>query len=155
MSDVRPIPEGYPQVAPYLSVIGAAAAIDFYREVFGATERGDRMVSPDGTIGHAELLIGDSLVMIADEYPEHGFLAPPTVGGSAVTMHTYLPDVDGVVSRAVEAGANLIRPVETHFYGDRSGLIEDPFGHRWSISTHVEEVGPDEMARRVAELGSE
>lgn len=151
MAQVDPIPQGYPRVTPYLSVDGAAAAIDFYREVFGATQRGDRFIGPDGRVGHAELEIGDSLIMLADEHPEVDFRSPKSVGGTPVTIHLYVEDVDGMVARAVELGATVRRPVEDQFYGDRSGQIEDPFGHRWSLSTHVEDVPPEEMARRAAE----
>jgi PhnB protein len=152
MATVDPIPAGYPRVTPYLCVAGAAAAIDFYREVFGATQRGDAMTGPDGKIGHAEIEIGDALVMVADEYPDIGFVSPKTVGGTPVLLHLYVEDVDATVERAVAAGATALRPVEDQFYGDRSGEIEDPFGHRWTVSSHIEDVAPDEMARRVADL---
>jgi PhnB protein len=151
MPHVNPIPEGYPRVSPYLSVDGAAAAIDFYVEVLGATRRGDAMVGPDGKIGHAEIQIGDSVVMLADEYADLGFLSPPSVGGTPVTILVYVDDVDAVFERAIEAGATAVKPVEDQFYGDRSGLFEDPFGHRWNVASHVEDVAPDEMARRAAE----
>jgi len=150
MADVKPIPEGYPQVVASLSVDGAAAAIDFYREVFGASER-MRMPGPEGKIGHAELEIGDSLIMLADEYPEMGIRGPKAIGGTAVTLNVYVDDVDTVFDRAVQAGAKALRPVEDQFYGDRSGQFEDPFGHRWSVATHVEDVPPEEMAKRAAE----
>jgi PhnB protein len=144
------VPEGYPRVTPYLSVEGAAAAIDFYTGVFGATER-MRMPGPNDTIGHAELQLGDSLIMLADEAPDIGFRSPKTLGGSAVTISVYVDDVDAVFERAVAAGAKPLRPVETQFYGDRSGQFEDPFGHRWSVASHVEDVSPEEMARRAEE----
>ena len=150
MASVQPIPEGYPQVTPYLCVDGAAAAIDFYGAVLGATER-MRMPAPDGKIGHAELQLGDSVVMLADESPEIGFRSPKAIGGSPVTLSVYVDDVDAVVARAEQAGATVVRPVETQFYGDRSGQFEDPFGHMWSIATHVEDVSPEEMGRRAAE----
>lgn len=150
MADVKPIPEGYPQVVASLSVDGAAAAIDFYHEVFGASER-MRMPGPEGKIGHAELEIGDSLIMLADEYPEMGIRGPKAIGGTAVTLNVYVDDVDTVFDRAVRAGAKALRPVEDQFYGDRSGQFEDPFGHRWSVATHVEDVPPEEMAKRAAE----
>jgi PhnB protein len=150
MATVQPIPEGYPQITPYLCVDGASAAIDFYSEVFGATER-MRMDDPDGRIGHAELQLGDSVLMLADEYPELGIRGPKTIGGTPVTMSVYVEDVDSVVDRAVKAGAKLLRPVEEKFYGDRAGQFEDPFGHRWSVATHVEDVPPDEMEKRAAE----
>lgn len=150
MSPVQPIPEGYPRLSPYLCVEDAARAIDFYVEVFGATER-MRMDGPDGTIGHAELSLGDSIIMLASEFPEIGFVSPRKIGGTPVTLHTYVEDVDAVFAKAIAAGATSQRPVETQFYGDRSGQFEDPFGHRWSIATHVEDVSPEEMARRGAE----
>jgi PhnB protein len=150
MATVQPIPEGYPQITPYLCVDGASAAIDFYSEVFGATER-MRMDDPDGRIGHAELQLGDSVLMLADEYPELGIRGPKTIGGTPVTMSVYVEDVDSVVDRAVKAGAKLLRPVEEKFYGDRAGQFEDPFGHRWSVATHVEDMSPEEMAKRAAE----
>ena len=148
---VKPIPDGFRNLTPYLIVADGAGAIVFYQQVFGATER-MRLASPGGKIGHAELLIGDSVIMLADEHPEMGALAPPTVGGSPVGLHLYLEDVDAVVSRAVAAGAKLLHPIEDKFYGDRSGTIEDPFGHKWYVSTHIEDVSPEEIDRRVAAL---
>jgi PhnB protein len=150
MADVKPIPEGYPQVIPYLCVDGGDAAIEFYSQVLGATER-VRMPAPGGKVGHAELQIGDSMIMLADEFPEMGVRGPKAIGGTPVTMSVYVEDVDGVFERAVQAGAKALRPVETQFYGDRAGQFEDPFGHRWSVATHVEDVPPDEMAKRAAE----
>jgi PhnB protein len=150
MATVNPIPEGYPQVTPHLCVEGAAAAIDFYGEVFGASER-MRMPEADGKIGHAELQFGDSVIMLSDEFPEMGIRGPKAIGGTPVTMSVYVEDVDGVFDRAVKAGAKTLRPVEDQFYGDRSGQFEDPFGHRWSIATHVEDVSPEEMAKRAVE----
>jgi PhnB protein len=149
MANVKPIPDGYPRISPYLSVDGASAAIEFYGSVLGATER-MRMPAPDGRIGHAELQIGDSVVMLADEYPEMGIRGPKAIGGSPVTLSVYVEDVDDVFQRALDAGAKAVRPVEDQFYGDRSGQFEDPFGHRWSVSTHVEDVPPDEMAKRAS-----
>lgn len=146
----KPIPDGYPQLSPYLCVDGAAAAIEFYCGVFGAKER-MRMPAPDGRIGHAELQLGDSLIMLSDEWPEMGNRSPKSVGGTPVTLSVYVEDVDEVFGRALKAGASEVRPVETQFYGDRMGLLEDPFGHRWSVATRVEDVAPDEMARRAAE----
>jgi PhnB protein len=146
----KPIPDGYPQVTPYLFVDGAQAAIDFYTSVLGATER-MRMPGPGGKIAHAELQLGDSLLMVADEFPEMGGRSPRTVGGSPVIVSLYVEDVDAVFERAVGAGATVVRPVETQFYGDRAGQFEDPFGHQWSVATHVEDVPPDEMERRVAQ----
>jgi PhnB protein len=150
MSTVKPIPDGYPQVVPYLCVDGAAAAIEFYRAVFGATER-MRMPDPDGRIGHAELELGDSVIMLADEYPEMGIRAPKAYGGTPVTISVYVTDVDAVFARAVEAGATALRPLQNQFYGDRTGQFEDPFGHRWSVASRVEDVPPEEMAKRAAE----
>jgi PhnB protein len=150
MADVKPIPDEYPQVTPYLCVDGAEAAIDFYRQVFGATER-MRLASPEGKIGHAELEIGSSMIMLADEFPEMGVRSPRSVGGTPVTINVYVEDVDSVFDRAVKAGAKEVRPLENQFYGDRTGQFEDPFGHRWSVASHVEDVSPDEMARRASE----
>jgi PhnB protein len=150
MATAKPIPEGYRQVTPYLCVAGASAAIDFYVEVFGATER-MRMPEAEGKIGHAELQLGDSVIMLSDEYPEMGIRGPQAIGGTPVTMSVYVEDVDSVFDRAVKAGAKTLRPVEDQFYGDRSGQFEDPFGHRWSVATHIEDVSPEEMAKRVAE----
>jgi PhnB protein len=143
----NPIPDNYPRITPYLIVDGASAAIDFYSSVLGAKER-VRMPAPDGTIGHAELEIGDSMIMLADEHPEMDARGPKTIGGSPVTLHVYVEDVDSVFERAVQAGAAELRPVEDQFYGDRAGSFEDPFGHRWNVATHVEDVPPDEMAKR-------
>ena len=153
MGSVKPIPEGYPQVTPYLHVDGANDAIDFYTNVFGATER-MRLAGPDGKIGHAELQLGESVIMLADEYPEMDVLSPKSRGGTPVTINVYVEDVDAVFSRAIRAGATALRPVADQFYGDRSGQFEDPFGHRWSVATHVEDVAPDEMERRAAEVAS-
>ena len=153
MADVKAIPDGYPQVTPYLCVDGAKAAIEFYSNVLGATER-MRMPGPDGKIGHAELELGDSLIMLADEYPEMGVRGPKAVGGTPVTIMIYVEDADAVFDAAVAAGATSLRPVENQFYGDRIGQFEDPFGHRWSVATHVEDVPPDEMEKRAAEAMS-
>lgn len=150
MAKVKPIPDGYPRVSPSLAVAGAGDAIEFYKDVFGATER-MRMGGPDGRIGHAELQIGDSVVMLADEFPDFGALGPKSVGGTPVTISVYVEDVDTTFGRAVELGATVLRPVEDQFYGDRSGQFEDPWGHRWYVATHVEDVPEDEMARRAAE----
>ena len=147
---VKPIPDGYPQVTPYLCVDGAAEAIEFYSSVFGATER-VRMPAPGGKVGHAELQLGDSLLMLSDEFPDMGGRSPRTIGGTPVILSVYVDDVDAVYERAVQAGATAVRPVETQFYGDRSGQFEDPFGHQWNVASHVEDVPPDEMERRVAQ----
>ncbi|MDD9380977.1 VOC family protein [Streptomyces sp. ZAF1911] len=147
---VQPVPEGYPRVTPYLCIDGAAAAIDFYVSVLGARER-MRMAAPGGKIGHAELELGSSLVMLADEYPGIGFRSPKSVGGTPVTLHVYVEDVDAVFAKALAGGATELRPLRDEFYGDRTGQFEDPFGHRWSIATHIEDVPPDEMERRAEE----
>lgn len=146
---VNPIPAEYPRVMPYLIVDGAAAAIDFYTSVLGATER-MRMPGPDGRIGHAELEIGESVIMLADENPDMGIRGPKAIGGTPVTLHVYVEDSDAAFERAVNAGASSLRPVENQFYGDRSGQFEDPFGHRWNVATHVEDVPADEMEKRAA-----
>ncbi|MGA4545228.1 VOC family protein [Uniformispora flossi] len=144
---VKPIPENYPRITPYICVDDAAAAIDFYVAVLGAVEQ-VRMAGPDGRIGHAEIQLGDGIVMLADEFPDMDFRSPKSIGGTAVTLHVYVEDADAVFAAAVAKGAKAIRPVADQFYGDRSGQFEDPFGHRWNIATHVEDVPPDEMARR-------
>jgi PhnB protein len=148
--DVQAIPDGYPRVIPYLCVDGAEAAIAFYSSVLGATER-MRMPAPGGMIGHAELELGDSLIMLSDEFPEMGQRSPKTVGGTPVTMSVYCEDVDAVFNKAVEAGATVVQAPETQFYGDRSGQFEDPFGHRWNVASRVEDVSPEEIRRRAAE----
>ena len=134
MANIEPIPSGYPRVTPYLSVDGAAQAIGFYCDVLGATER-VRMAGPDGKVGHAELEIGGSVIMLADEFPEMGAPSPRALGGSPVTLMVYVADVDDVWRRAIAAGATEIAPVQDQFYGDRSGQFEDPFGHRWSLAS--------------------
>jgi PhnB protein len=150
---VDAIPEGYPRVTPYLIVDGAAAAIDFYGSVLGAKER-MRMGGPEGRVGHAELEIGDSVVMLADEHPEMDALGPRSVGGTPVSLHVYVEDVDTVFARAVEAGARELQAVEDKFYGDRGGSFEDPFGHHWHVASHVEDIPPDEMAKRAEEAAA-
>lgn len=150
MPDVKPIPEGYPQVTPYLHVDGAGKAIDFYISVFEGTER-VRMDAPGGKIGHAEIEIGDSIIMLADEFPDMNIRGPRSIGGTPVTINVYVEDVDSVHARALAQGATEISPVENQFYGDRSAQFEDPFGHRWNVSTHVEDVPPDEMQKRAQE----
>jgi len=148
---VNPVPDGYHSATPYLIVDGAAKALAFYKKAFGATER-MRMPGPEGKVGHAEVRIGDSTIMLADEHPEIGARGPRAFGGSAVSLHLYVPNVDATVKKAVAAGAKLIRPVEDKFYGDRMGTLEDPFGHHWHVSTHKEDVPPKEMARRAAAM---
>jgi PhnB protein len=149
MSTVQPIPNDYPRVIPYLSVDGAGAAIDFYLTVFGAHERA-RMPGPDGKIGHAELEIGDSVIMLADVFPEMGGQTPGSLGGTPITMMVYVEDVDAVFERAIQAGAKETRPVENQFYGDRAGEFADPFGHKWFVASRVEDIPSEEMARRAA-----
>ena len=144
---VKPIPEGYHTVTPYLVMTGAAEAIEYYKKVFGATEV-MRFPSPGGRIGHAEIRIGDSTIMLADDNPEMGFRGPKTFGGSPISLLVYVPDVDKTVDRAVAAGAKLTRPVADQFYGDRTGGLEDPFGHQWYVATHIEDVSPEEMRKR-------
>ncbi|HVE65374.1 MAG TPA: VOC family protein [Thermoanaerobaculia bacterium] len=151
MSKVKPIPEGYHTVTPYLCCRDAAAAIEFYKKAFGATEV-MRMPDPSGKVGHAELQIGDSRVMLADEFPEIGFLSPATVGGSPVMIHLYVEDVDTTANRAVAAGATVTRPVADQFYGDRGGQFQDPFGHKWYVSTHKEDLTPEEIGKRAAAM---
>ena len=146
---VKPIPEGYHSVTPYLVVDGGARALEFYKQAFGATEL-FRMEGPDGKIAHAEIKIGDSHVMLGDESPEMNARGPKSFGGSPVRLMLYVEDVDATVGRAVEAGAELTRPVADQFYGDRTGGVKDPFGHAWYIATHVEDVPPEELQKRAA-----
>jgi PhnB protein len=148
MAKVNPIPENYPRVTPYLVVEGAAEAIDFYTRVFGAKEQ-MRMPAPGGKIGHAEIKIGDSVVMLADAVPEMGHKSPRALGGSPISLLLYVEDADATVKKATENGGKVVRPVENQFYGDRMGGIEDPFGHQWYVATHVEDVSPEEMKRRM------
>lgn len=143
----KAIPEGYHTATPYLIIKGAAAALDFYKKAFGATEL-FRMAGPDGRIGHAEIRIGDSNIMLADEVPGMGYVSPQTLGGSPVSLMLYVPDVDKTFQQAVAAGATAQRPVQDQFYGDRSGTLKDPFGHVWTIGTHIEDIPPDEMRHR-------
>ena len=148
---VKPIPDGYHSVTPYLVVKGAAEAIDFYKKVFGAVEV-MRMPQPDGRIGHAELRFGDSHVMLADEFPEMEVVGPGTLGNTSVGLLLYVDDVDKTVERAVALGATIKKPVADQFYGDRNGTIEDPFGHKWTVAVHVEDVSTEEMERRAAAM---
>ncbi|HUK82177.1 MAG TPA: VOC family protein [Verrucomicrobiae bacterium] len=150
--NVKAIPEGYHSVTPYLIIKRAADAIEFYKKALGATEL-MRMPQPDGRIGHAELKIGDSHVMLADEFPEKNIRGPKSLGGSPVTIHLYVEDVDAVAMRAVAAGAKELMPVTDQFYGDRAGKFEDPFGHLWYISTHKEDLSPEEIAKRAKAAG--
>ena len=155
---VKPIPEGYHSVTPYLILKGAAAALDFYKKAFGATEL-FRFPMPDGKIGHAEIKIGDSHVMLADEpqdelHQQMGFKAPKSLNGTSVGIMLYVENVDAVARQAVAAGAKEVRPVLDQFYGDRSGTFLDPFGHVWTIGTHKEDISPDELQRRASQQGS-
>jgi PhnB protein len=156
MTTAQPIPDRYRRVTPFLVVEGADRAMKFYADVFGATER-MRIPGPDGSIAHAEVEIGDSVVMIEDASPFMGTKAPPAGGqeGSPTGLFVYVEDVDAVMAKAVELGATLMRPATDQFYGDRDGHIVDPFGHHWTVATHVEDVPPDEMARRMAEMTAE
>ena len=144
---VKSIPEGYHSVTPYLIIRGAAEAIEFYKKALGATEL-FRFAAPDGKVGHAELQIGNSRIMLADEYPDMGYNGPQTIGGSPVALMIYLDDVDTVFKRAVDAGATVKEPLQDKFYGDRLGTVIDPFGHRWHLATHKEDISMEEMERR-------
>ena len=145
----RPIPEGYHAITPYLIVTGAASAIEFYKHAFGAKEL-MRIPHPDGRIGHAELQLGDSRIMLADEFPEMGARSPMSLGGTPVHILFYVEDVDAVTTRALAAGAKMLRPVKDQFYGDRTGTLNDPFGLQWTIATHKEDVSADEIRKRAA-----
>ena len=148
-SNVKPIPDGYHTVTPYLVQKDSKRALEFYKKAFGAEEL-MRLGGPDGKIGHAEIKIGDSPIMLADEYPEMGYRGPRALGGSPVSIMLYVEDVDACFNQAVAAGAKVVRPVVDQFYGDRSGNIEDPFGHVWTIATHKEDVAPEEIEKRFA-----
>ena len=145
---VHYIPKGYNAISPYLVIKGAAKAIEYYKKVFGATEV-SRMTGPDGKVGHAELQIGDSRFMLAEENPKMGMgHTGASASGSPVSLYVYLPDVDRVIERAVDEGAKVLKPIQDQFYGDRSGFIQDPFGHLWGVATHIEDVSPTEMEER-------
>jgi PhnB protein len=144
---VKPIPDGYHSVTPYLVVKDGAKALEFYQKALGAKEL-MRMPSPDGKIAHAEIRIGNSVVMLADEFPQMGASSPQTLGGSPVGLMIYVEDADSQFNQAVAAGAKVERPLKDQFYGDRSGTLVDPFGHKWTIATHKEDVAPEEMKRR-------
>jgi PhnB protein len=148
-SKVNPIPDGYHNITPYLVIKGAAAAIDYYKKALGATEI-MRMPQPDGRVGHAELKFGDAVVMLADEFPEMNIVGPATLGNTTVGLLLYVEDADATFDKAVSLGAKVTKPMADQFYGDRSGTLEDPFGHKWTIATHQEDVSPEEMKRRMA-----
>jgi PhnB protein len=148
MANVKPIPEGYHSVTPYLICDGAADAIEYYKKTFGATEL--FRMDHGGKIGHAELKIGDSPIMLADEYPEMDYRSPKALGGTPVSLMIYVEDVDSVYKQAIDAGATEVKPLQDQFYGDRSGTLTDPFGHVWTIATHKEDVTMEEMNRRMA-----
>lgn len=148
---VQKKPDGYHTVTPYIIVNGAAAALEFYTKAFNATEL-FRMEGPGGSIMHAEFKIGDSPIMIADEHPEMGAVGPKTVGGTPVSIMLYVDDVDAIYKQSLAAGAKTVRDIANQFYGDRSACIEDPFGHKWTVSTHVEDVTPEEINRRFEEM---
>lgn len=150
---VKPIPDGYHTITPYLAVKDGRAAIEFYKKALNAQELFS-MPNPDGRIGHAELQIGDSRVMLADEHPEIGFRGPQSIGGTPLFLHLYVDDCDAWFNRAVSAGAKVLRPLEDQFYGDRGGQVEDPFGHIWYFSTHKEDVSPEELEARAKKAHS-
>jgi PhnB protein len=150
-SKISYIPEGYHNVTPYLIIDGAAAALDFYQTAFGAKEV-MRMPNPEGKVAHAEILLGNSHVMLADEYPDMGYRGPQAYGGTSVSLMVYVPDVDATFAKAISAGATELRSIADQFYGDRSGTLRDPFGHVWTISTHVEDVSSEEIQRRLAAM---
>jgi PhnB protein len=151
---VKPIPDGYHTVTPYLIVNGAAKALAFYQQAFGAKEL-FRMEQPGGKIGHAEFKIGDSPIMLADEFPEMGARSPQSLGGTPVSILLYVENVDQMTEQAVAAGAKILRPLQNQFYGDRSATLADPFGHTWHVATHVEDVSPEEMSKRAEAAAKE
>jgi PhnB protein len=142
-----PIPEGFRTITPHMTVKNAAEAIEFYKKAFGAEEV-LRLPGPGGIIMHAELKIGDSLLMLNDEFPDHGKVGPQSLGGTPITVHLYVPDVDAVIDRAAKAGAKVTLPVADQFWGDRYGQVEDPYGHHWGVGTHVEDLTPEEIGER-------
>jgi PhnB protein len=148
---VKAIPAGYYTATPYLYLNEAAKALDFYKQAFGATEL-TRMDAPGGRVAHAEVRIGNSIVMLADEFPDMGARSPKSLGGASGSILLYVPDADAALARAVRAGAKVTRPVELQFWGDKMGALEDPFGHQWSIATHVEDVSPAELQKRMAAM---
>jgi PhnB protein len=149
---VKPIPDGFHSITPYLVVRGGVEAIEFYQKAFGAKER-LRLPAPDGKgIGHAELVIGNSIIMLADEFPQYGKRSPLSVGGTSVTVCLYVEDADKTYNQAVDAGAKAVQPVTDKFYGDRSGCLTDPFGHNWMVMTHKEDVSDSEMRKRLEQV---
>jgi len=152
---VKPIPDGYHTITPALTIRDAARAIEFYKQAFGAKQRGDIAKGPDGKVMHAELQIGDSVIMISDEFPDYGTLSPQSTGGSSVQLHIYHDNVDAAFDRAVKAGATVTMPLADQFWGDRYGTLKDPFGHKWSIATHVKDMSDDEMKRGMDEAMSQ
>jgi PhnB protein len=153
-SSVKPIPDGYSTVTPYLYMKNCAKALDFYKAAFGAKEI-MRIPGKNGQISHAEITIGDSRLMVSDEHPEFGALGPQSVGGTPIGLHIYVPNVDAVFQKAVDAGAKVDRPIQNQFYGDRTGTLIDPFGFKWYVATHVEEVSPDELKKRMANMSTQ
>jgi PhnB protein len=151
MANVKPIPEGYHSVTPYLIIKGAAEAIEFYKKAFGATEL--FRMAHEGRIGHAEIKIGDSPIMLSDEYPEMGYAGPKALGGTPVSLMIYVEDADTVFNQAIKSGGTQLKPIQDQFYGDRSGTLTDPFGHIWTVSTHKEDVTPEEIDKRLAASG--
>ena len=152
MADVKPIPEGYHSLTPYLVIDGAAQALEYYKKAFGATEL--FRMEHGGKIGHAEMKIGDSPFMLADEHPHEGHRGPKSLGGSPVGLMIYVDDVDTVFKQALDAGGTEVKPLQDQFYGDRSGTLTDPFGHLWTVATHKEDVAPEEMERRIAAMSA-
>jgi PhnB protein len=152
--NVKPIPAGHHTVTPYLAIKNGVKALEFYKKAFGAIE-GDKLIMPDGRLGHAEIRLGDSVIMLSDEFPEYGGKSPQTLGGSPVSIHLYVEDVDAFFKKAIAAGAKERKPVANQFYGDRSGQLEDPFGHLWWVATHKEDVPPEEMQKRVQAMFSQ
>ncbi|MBV9284730.1 MAG: VOC family protein [Acidimicrobiia bacterium] len=148
MAGVKPIPDNYPRVTAYLAIDGAGDAIEFYKKIFGATER-FRMPAPDGRVGHAEIAIGDSVIMMADTHPEMNFVDPKKLGNTPINLVVYVEDVDKTFAAALKAGATETQAIEDKFYGDRAGQFEDPWGHRWDVMTHKEDVSPEEMQKRM------
>jgi PhnB protein len=148
---VKPVPEGYHTLTPSLTVRDAARAIEFYKQAFGAEVRGGVAKGPDGKVMHAELQIGDSVIMLTDEFPEFGSLSPQSSGGAGMSLHIYVDGVDAAFDRAVKAGAQVEMPVSDQFWGDRYGKLKDPFGHKWSIATHIKDMSADEMKRSMDE----